>query len=294
MKLMPSSSRFLVAVFLVALLALGGSFNSSLAQDQQCRLEKVGTFAEVGNAGPQRIELGGGGTQHADLYPARGIKSVSFLVPPTEPLIYMGFGSIWEGDNSPPCASFDWVKDATSYAECRLNNGHSGLVVDLDLRSGKAEIVANVGGLSDEEVSALLAQHEAAVEGGKIDLSNAEVATDGRPRTATGTATGGEADCEAVRQDHDPSGEDWVLDPGDGFIVANVWSNAHDPNLSTHKMWIAEKVALPSGGGSAWIFGKGCEDAARAAFLENSNPEISIEGYDDYVRTGKIPEESSA
>lgn len=287
MKLMPSSSLFLV---FLALLSLGGGFNPALAQEEenQCRLDKVGTFAEVGNAGPQRIEVGGGGGQHADLYPARGVESVSYIVPPTEPFIYVGFGSIWEG-NGPSCQSFDWVKDATNYAEGRINNGHSGLVVDL--RNSKVQIVANVGGLSDEEITALLAQHAAAVEG-NFDLGDAEATTDGPRKTEEpGSATSG---CEGIRQEHSPiQGEDWLLDPGDGFIVANVWSNAHDPNLGDHKMWIDEKVTLDSGGGSAWTFGKNCEDAARAAFEENSNPEISLEGYNAYIRTGKIPEESA-
>lgn len=287
MKLMPSS---LFLVFL-ALLSLVGGFNPALAQEEknQCRLDKVGTFAEVGNAGPQRIEVGGGGVQHADLYPARGTKSVSYIVPPAEPFIYMGFGSIWEG-NGPSCQSFDWLKDATNYAEGRINNGHSGLVVDL--RGGKVQVVANVGGLSAEEITALLTQHAAAIEGGNFDLGDAEATTDGPRKTEEpGSATSG---CEGARQDHEPvPGEDWVIDPGDGFAVVNVWSNAHDPNLSDHKMWVTEKVTLPSGGGSAWLYPAECEDAARAAFEENSNPEISLEGYNAYIRTGKIPKESA-
>lgn len=121
-----------------------------------CKGDKVATFAEVGGAGPQRQEIGGGGGQHADFYPDRGILAISYIVPAQKPFRWTGFGSIWEW-NGPECAGYDYVTDASNYAKGRLDNGHSGLVIDL--RGGAPKLVANVGNMSEQAIKDLVAIH---------------------------------------------------------------------------------------------------------------------------------------
>lgn len=134
-------------------------------QPTSCELDKIGTWSEISSAGPQRIEVGGHGVQQLDFYPLKGVKSISYIVPaiaPNEiPAIYYGYGSIWEGQ-LPACANFDFVADATNYAQPRLDSGHSGLVIDL--RGGQFKVVANTANMSQKDIDALLAQHMAAMD----------------------------------------------------------------------------------------------------------------------------------
>lgn len=294
-----------------------------------CRLDKVGTFAEVNGAGPQRIEVGGSATQHVDFYPASGVRSVSYIVPALKSgasaAIWTGFGSIWQGSD-PDCQSFDYIADASGYAEARSkSNGHSGLVVDL--RESPA-VVYNTAGMNQDDVVALLKQDAASMSNGavlngvKFDgggaVSNTTGAAKAASTAAASTTTGtvqcppgytctknspsstpaansgttktntNNASCQGVRSDHDPVvGEDWVLDPGNGVIVANVWSNAHDTNMKDHKILVkGKKVTLTSGGGAAWQYGKGCETAAQASYDSNPNPPITLAEFNDYVQNG--------
>lgn len=143
---------------------------TSSVEDEQavCRLDKVATIYEVESAERQRIEIGGHGTQHVDYYPDRGVKTISYIVPaispPEVPDIWWGFGSIWEGQ-LPECADFNWVADATGYAEARLDSGHSGVVIDLRVSDPKKQVVANVAGLSESQIDALKEVHRQGMEG---------------------------------------------------------------------------------------------------------------------------------
>ncbi|OGH12893.1 MAG: hypothetical protein A2776_00840 [Candidatus Levybacteria bacterium RIFCSPHIGHO2_01_FULL_40_10] len=149
-------------------------FPSSVGSGGVCKLDKIGTWSEIYlngvYQGAQRIEIGGGGVEHFDFYPAPGVRAVSYITPIGEPVIGLGHGSAWEG-YGPDCANFDWVADTTRYAkdryindpactnpvQCR-NNGHSGLVVDL--RTNPPAVVANLGNLSPELITALLTAHQ--------------------------------------------------------------------------------------------------------------------------------------
>lgn len=110
------------------------SFEPGLPVSENCGLDKISTMDESEGGGPRRLEVGGGGTQHVDYYPDRGVNTISYVVGPMEPIIWWGFGSRWEGQCGPD--DFDYLADAAGYARGsdwqpgRLNNGHSGLVVD--------------------------------------------------------------------------------------------------------------------------------------------------------------------
>lgn len=262
-----------------------------------CRLDKVGTFAEVSSAGPQRIEVGGGGTQHVDFYPDRGVPSVSYIVGPGKVIVAHGFGSIWEG-NLPDCAQFKWVADATEYAlgnvgnnrPDRLTKGHSGIVIDM--RSNPPEIVANALGLNTAQIVNLLAKH---VKGMELTDSQKQMLMTIRMAAGVTTPAAGSntATCsEGTRADHKPAKDTaWDITPTDSFRVVNVWSNQRDPNLGDHKLLLkpGESASLMGGGGAAWSFPASCGDAAQAAYEANTNPAISLAQYKAYVEKGTMP-----
>ena len=262
-----------------------------------CRLDKVGTFAEVSSAGPQRIEIGGGGSQHVDFYPDRGVPSVSYIVGPGKVIVAHGFGSIWEG-NLPDCAQFNWVADATEYARGnvganrpdRLTKGHSGLVIDM--RSNPPMIVTNALGLNTAQIADLLAKHVKGME--LTDSQKQMLMTIGMAAGVTTPAAGSNtATCsEGTRADHKPAKDTaWDVTPTDSYRVVNVWSNQRDPNLGDHKLLLkpGESASLNGGGGAAWSYPASCGDAAQAAYAANTNPAISLAQYKAYVDNGTMP-----
>jgi len=109
---------------------------------QGCGLREVGPWSEVFDSQdvylPQRIEVGGGSWQHADWYPGPGVRTISYVVAPQEPDLWWGSGQMWTGDcpNGTFSDEFDYIADAAGYAHGsdwqpgRLNNGHSGIVMD--------------------------------------------------------------------------------------------------------------------------------------------------------------------
>jgi hypothetical protein len=126
---------------------------------------------EIDGAGRQRIEVGGGGVQHVDFYPDRGIPSVSYIFAPQDPIEWFGFGSIMEW-NGNECDDYDYVADAMHYAsdapiDGRQDSGHSGIVVDT--RDGT---IYNAGTWTDQEVSQFLAAVEAVRTNKDADLSS--------------------------------------------------------------------------------------------------------------------------
>ncbi len=261
-----------------------------------CRLDKVGTFAEVSSAGPQRIEIGGGGTQHVDFYPDRGVPSVSYIVGPGKVMVAHGFGSIWEG-NLPDCAQFKWVDDATDYARGnatgqpgRLQQGHSGIVIDM--RSNPPEIVANALGLNTAQIAGVLAKH---VKGMELTDSQKQMLMTIRMAAGVTTPAAGSntATCsEGTRADHKPAKDSaWDVTPTDSYRVVNLWSNQRDPNLGDHKLILkpGDSASLMGGGGAAWSFPASCGDAAQAAYAANTNPAISLDQYKAYVNSGTMP-----
>lgn len=239
-------------MLLVLVLVVIGPASAAPAQDV-CRLDKIGTFAEVAGAGPHRIEIGGGGIQHADFYPGPGIKAVSYIVPPAEiPDIWSGYGSIWEGQ-SPDCDNFDWVEDATNYAKARLDSGHSGLVVDL--RSGSPTVVANVANLCQRQIDELLAEHRQAQTGAAV------------------------ASCsEDVRTDHTPVvGQSWQPGPADSYRIVNFWTNEAGKDQKERKL-LLQPGDNPElyGGGSAWSWPSNCEPVVQAEYNKNPHPAVTL------------------
>lgn len=229
-----------------------------------CRLDKVATFAEVNSGGPQRIEAGGGGSQHIDFYPNRGVKAVSYILAPQRPAIWFGFGSIWEAPNSSECSTFDWVKDASDYARGRLN-GHSGLVVDM--RTGSPKVIANVASLGQSDVDSLLALHRASQSG--------------QPSTSAGSAvqpTQGAVSCtEGVREDHDPVvNQPWT--PKGEFRVVNFWSNQPGVNQQERKL-LLKSGENPNllGGGTSWSWSSTCESIVQGEFVKNTLPSVTLD-----------------
>ncbi len=240
-----------------------------------CRLDKIATWSEQAG-GPYRIEAGGGGVEHIDFYPARGVRAVSYIVPIREPEIWMGFGSAWEG-NGPECVSFDYVRDATDYARGRLNNGHSGIVVDL--RGGSAQVVANVANLSDSEVKNLLAVHRQAMNA----ATSVEPAATPIPSSSASTPVPPSAPTpvpvvcpEGVREDHPPTvGSTWT--PAGEWRIVNFWTNEPGKDQTERKLLLAptDRPAL-RGGGSSWSWPASCGSVAQTEFAKNSLPSVTL------------------
>lgn len=220
--------------------------------------DKVGTWSEGNN--PYRIEFGGHGKQHGDLYPSVGVKTISYIFEPGiddpsgVPDIFWGFGSVWEWN--PPGCEYDLVKDATNYARARLDSGHSGLVV----RWGSWEVVGNVANMPDSAIESLLSSHREAM-GDKV---------------ASGNNNGGT--CEAVRQSDAtrPNGADSVVTiGGDGHAyVFELWNPAVQGGREM-------KVLIPAGeartftgfGGAIWQYPTSCSEAQiREDFERNPKP----------------------
>lgn len=159
-----------------------------------CRGDKIATSNEVNAAGPQRKEIGGGGVQHVDYYPDRGVKTISYIVPPQKPYRWMGFGSIWQWD-SDECKAYDHVKDAVEYAKGRLDEGHSGIVIDL--RGKEAALVGNVANLTEQQIKDLLAVHNASRKT-KVTLASFRVQATGAPAAPAKPA--GPAGCPPAQE----------------------------------------------------------------------------------------------
>jgi len=265
---------------------------------QDCRADKVATITEDAAGNPQRIEAGGGGFQHVDYYPLRGVKAVSYILPPTEPNIWWGFGSIWEWPSY--CVSFNYVGDAAGYAQGRLNNGHSGLVIDL--RSGYPVVVANVNGMEQWEIDLIISQDQAGQSGIAVAAAPvAPVTTYVQPApvvvaqpapvvpqqtyvqapqpvvaVAPPVAQGG---CDpAIREDRDPVvGVPWNIPP-DGWRILSGWSNWPGLSQQEYKILIPAGAGLVwPGGGSLWSRPVHCEAATRADFATNRHPEMTVD-----------------
>lgn len=189
-------------------------------------MDKIGTFAEIDGAGSQRIEAGGGGWQHVDFYPARGTKSVSYILPPMEPMVWHGFGSIWQCVGN--CTA-DWMKaDAIGYAggnampnntanhdNGRLDQGHSGLVYIWN--NGTWELVANVANLSQSQIDELMSMHKP----GMTTPSSTNTNTMANPTPGTST-TGTVPGCPAAAsKDYSTATNVTVAGPA---IVQPWWS----------------------------------------------------------------------
>lgn len=132
---------------------------------QGCQLDALGPWSEVAGAGPQRIEVGGGGFQHMDLYPRAGVRSVSWIVKPHQFTIYSGFGSAWEG-NGAICSeqNYDYVADAARYAQGRLSGrGHSGVIAEFLPNNGEIRVLHNISCLPWSEVASLIQTNVAAM-----------------------------------------------------------------------------------------------------------------------------------
>lgn len=251
--------------------APGATVPNPFAQDSggTCQPgDKVGTWSEIQGAGPQRIEVGGHGTQHLDFYPAKGVKAVSYIVstianPEGVPDIAHGFGSIWEWN--PPNCAFDHVADAKQYARARLDSGHSGIVVDM--RTNPPSVVANVADISQDAINSLLAQHSAAMERG------------GQPFQLTVTqASAPSVSCDdGVREDRQPVvGQAWI--PNGNWRTINFWSNQPGVDQAEHKLLLepGDNVGL-LGGGASFSWPTTCEQAARDAFDKNGLEPVTLD-----------------
>lgn len=243
----------------------GSSSGVDAASNDVCRLDKVGTWSE-GN-GPFRIEVGGHGPQHFDYYPAPGVKSVSYIVDPIAdpegvPNIVWGYGSLWEGD-TPACqvSNFDWVADATHYAEARLDSGHSGLVVY------NGEVVANVANLSDGEINQLVGNFVTKTPSGQEITS-----------TNNGGTSSGASCKDGVREDHAPIvGQTWTPSNGSGFTIVNFWTNQPGQSQTERKL-LLKPGQSPNllGGGAAWTWPESCSNVEQE-FAQNPLPEVTLQ-----------------
>lgn len=249
--------------------AESGASGSYVVSDGVCRLDKIATWSESAG-GPFRIEAGGGGVEHIDFYPDRGVKAVSYIVPVREPEIWWGFGSAWEG-NGPECQSFDYVADAKSYATGRLNNGHSGIVVDL--RSGSAVVVANVANLSDEQIDELLAVHQQAMN---VSSASASVPATSTPSVSTPPTPAPVVCPEGVREDHSPVvGSTWS--PAGECRVVNFWTNEPEHDQVERKLLLGpEDHPALRGGGSSWSWPANCGDVAQREYAKNPLSSVTL------------------
>lgn len=233
--------------------------------------DKVGTWSEVSGAGPQRIEVGGHGTQHLDFYPARGVKAMSYIVQPIAnpdgtPNIAFGHGSIWEWN--PPGCSYDHVTDATNYAKARLDSGHSGIVIDL--RVNPPQVVANVSNLSQDAVRALLNVHAAAMERNGTKLSFSNISFGSNAAVATTPSAG---ECKAQTKTLPPGSNVTVKAPA----IANVWTNKPSPppwGQAEVKVRIDSDTELTNVGGTVYEYPSGCD--VSGDFAKNGLPEKSV------------------
>lgn len=253
-----------------------------------CRLSVIGPWSEINGTAPYRIEVGGGDVQHMDFYPTIGVQSISYIVDSLPrggvAAKWYGYGQMWQG-NKHECANFDYVKDAVEYAKGnasgqpgRLQQGHSGIVIDL--RGGNFKIIEKPKGWTEDQIDALIALHKAAM--------NPANPPSGGSAQGTGTCT----NKEGTRADHKPAKDTaWDVTPTDSFRVVNVWSNQRDPNLGDYKLLLkpGESASLMGGGGAVWSFPATCGDVAQAAYASNSNPVISLAQYKAYVDNGTMP-----
>lgn len=240
-----------------------------------CKGDKVATFAEVGGAGPQRQEIGGGGGQHVDFYPDRGIKSISYIVPPQKPYRWMGFGSIWEW-NGPECVNFDYVTDASGYARNRLGDDHSGVVIDL--RGSAPKLVANVGSLNEQQIKDLLAIHNKNQQPA-ITLSSFQVSVGVTPAPAPAAGSAAATVCP-------PAKEKTYLAPTDvtikGPAVVLPWWNNGVPKFDQKQI----RVRLRSGESASFtqMLGKSWEYQDNAACAGGLDKEFAnAAGLDEYT-----------
>jgi hypothetical protein len=192
--------------------------------------------------------------QHADLYPDRGIKSVSFLVDPQDPFVFMGYGQIWQGDG-PACASYDYVKDAEQYAssagtDSRQDEGHSGLVVDM--RSGKFQVLANEGNMSKEAIVSLLNKDREAmgprVNGGTLNLAPITFASGVTFGSNDQTANAGTCTMQHTADLENVPGQKVT-----GPVVIELWGDGYDYNTSGPVVVPPQQtVSFPGGKGGVF------------------------------------------
>ncbi len=233
-----------------------------------CRGDKISTANEVNVAGPQRQEIGGGGGQHADFYPDRGVLSISYIVPPQKPGRWMGFGSIWEW-NGPECAGYDYVTDATNYAKGRLDQGHSGLVIDL--RDNAPKLVANVGKLSEQAIKDLVAVHNRSQQPA-ITLSSFTVGGTVAPAASQAPAPAGGVCPRATEKTYTTPSDIAVKGPA---IVLPWWNNGV-PKFGQEQV----RVLLRSGESTSFVqmMGKSWEYQDNAACSANLDKEFANAG----------------
>lgn len=257
----------------------GGSTSGATSTDPPCLLDKVATWSEIEGSGPQRLEVQGHTIAHVDFYPDRGVKSVSYIMPaitpPQTPQVWFGFGSMWQAPEGPSCDSFDWVADATAYAQARLDSGHSGLVVDM--RSGTPQVVANVANMNQSDIDQLLALDAQAMTG-PISGGSTTPSTGGS--AAGGSTTPSSADCQnGVRgNDHNPVvGQTWQPGNAADFRIVNFWSNQPGVDQTQHKLLLkpGDNPGL-LGGGSFWSWPSSCGDTVQKEFDKNPNPAVTL------------------
>jgi hypothetical protein len=246
-------------------------WNPSMAP---CELDKIATWSEVSGSGPQRIEVGGNGTQHFDLYPARGVPAISFIIRPQEPDIYMGFGSGWEG-NGAACESFDYVADATKYAEGRLNNGHSGLVMDW----ATGEILANVNNMTEDQISKLLELHKAALGDSAMsapvsgtEQDNSVVPASGQTSQSTVTV----AACTATRYGENEGNADGLklTVPAGTTYVVPAWEGPGGKTMDETNLIFGSGMLVSGYKGALWVYPCDVTNTQASLELEGKTSQI--------------------
>jgi hypothetical protein len=150
--------------------------------------------------------------------------------------------------------SFDaMTMDALIYANSRLDQGHSGVVVDN--RSGEMKVIANLNGLDQTVVNALVAMY-----------TDAQKQLDGNISS-----------CGAAQRDRDFGVNETIKNDSDGFIVANPWISPSESGPDGNGQWTViipphSELAGKWNGGPKWVYPIGCLwyhvllDVARSTF----------------------------
>ena len=233
-----------------------------------CWASNLGPENEIQGAGVQRRELSTSGLLHVDHYNSPDLPSVSILVRAGEAAVVAGYGSMFEFPWD-RCGQYDFVADASRYAESRRDWGHSGVVFATlwDALNG-VDPVVNLWGLSPEEIDQL-----------RPRLWAENSANTASVRAVTGAQVDArEEACGAAQvTPHRPvHGELWNIT---GPAVVSFWSNWPDmqtPEGIEYKLLVPEGTSVSlRGGGTAWTWPAGCGDVAQTRFAENGQAELN-------------------
>lgn len=258
-----------------------------VANNGPCRLIPNGPWSEVDQAETQGIEVGAAGTEHTDFYTRDdkgNTQAVSYIVPPMPThVIWHGFGNQWEQPLGPECANYDWEADTIGYAEGnsskdgRLDEGHSGLVIDL--RESPPVLVANAVDMCPDAVRTLLSRQADAMDNGldvdaivdQVDSCGGSNSS-GTSNNSSNSSSSSSSNCgDGVRgTDHSSVSEENWSPVGDPSTYRSVVAYSNWPGADQQHQWkVFLKPGDPgkiAGGGAYWSWPADCGDTAQADY----------------------------